>query len=62
MERNGIEWKGMERNGMQSKEMEWKGKKWKSMDNKCKFIIFVRYAKITISTLHLLFKWYDSVF
>jgi hypothetical protein len=52
----------MERNGMQSKEMEWKGKKWKSMDNKCKFIIFVRYAKITISTLHLLFKWYDSVF
>jgi pentapeptide MXKDX repeat protein len=48
MERNGMERNGMERNGMERNGMERNGKKWKIMDNKCKFIIFVRYAKITI--------------
>ena len=37
------------------------GMEWNDMNNKCKFLIFVLYAKIKFSTLRLLFKWYDSV-
>ena len=42
---------GMEKNGMKQKQMEWI----------INVNLFVGYAKITISTLHLLFKWYYSV-
>ena len=39
----------------------WNGKLWNGMEWIINVNLFVGYAKITISTLHLLFKWYYSV-